>query len=344
MVFDRPFVSVVMPVRNERAYIERCLNNILLQDYPKDSFEIIVADGQSTDGTREIIEKFKNKHGNLKLIDNLGKIVSPGLNSIMKIAGGSIIVRVDGHCEIAPDYIRNAVMLLEEYPEAAGVGGPIETIGQDWISKSVAIAMSSKFGVGGSAFRTIKDKERYVDTIAFPAYRREIIEKAGSYDEELVRNQDDEYNYRLRKMGFKLLLSPKMKSCYYSRSSISKLFSQYFQYGFWKVRVLQKHPKQMLPRQFAPFLFIFFLLVFICFSAVSSSAKSALIFLLIVYGSVNLLVSLVESAKAGWSFLIILPLIYSALHFGYGLGFSVGLGKFWNRWNLNESKESSNKT
>lgn len=326
-----PFVSIVMPVRNESAYIESCLNNVLAQDYPEGRLEIIVADGNSTDGTREIIQRVQKNSPILKLIDNPKKIVSAGLNEMMRNVRGSIIVRVDGHCEIAPDYVSNAVRLLAKYPEAIGVGGPIETIGQNWISKAVAVAMSSRFGVGGSAFRTNKNIETYVDTIPFPAYRREVIEKAGPYDEELVRNQDDEYNYRLRKMGFKLLLSPQMKSWYYSRSSIGKLFSQYFQYGFWKVRVLQKHSQQMQMRQFVPFLFVFSLLIF------SVVSKEIFLFLILLYGCVNVTASLIESARNGWGYLPLLPLIYSVLHLSYGLGFGAGLIKFLNRWKNNEA-------
>ena len=125
--------------------------------------------------------------------------------------------------------------------------------------------MSSPFGVGGSAFRTIDDREIYTDTVAFPGYTREIVRRAGKFNEELVRNQDDEYNYRIRELGGRILLSPTIRSRYFSRSTLLSLWRQYFQYGYWKVRVLQLHPRQMRPRQFVPFIFVVSLIVFSLF-------------------------------------------------------------------------------
>ena len=240
-----PFVSVIMPVRNEARYLERSLGSVLVQDYPAERMEIIVADGISHDSTRLIFERLAARRENMHLIDNPGKIVATGLNRAVRISRGEIIVRVDGHCEIAPDYVRNCVThLLNE--EVAGVGGPMDTVGETRMAQTIALAMSSPFGVGGSAFRTIKDRDLIVETVPFPAYRRSDVLAAGPFDEELVRNQDDEYNYRLLSMGKKLLLAADVRSRYYSRSSLRSLWRQYFQYGLYKVRVMQKHPRQIL--------------------------------------------------------------------------------------------------
>src|SRR5689334_9749560 len=203
---NSPFVSVVMPVRDEAAFISRSLEAVLAQDYPLERMEVIVADGMSTDGTREIVESFQIRYPELKLISNPGKIVPTGLNRAIAQSRGEVIVRVDGHCEIAHDYVRRCVEhLLNDGVD--GVGGPLETIGETPLARVIAIAMSSAFGVGGAAFRTIANKTMLTDTVAFPAYTRAIIERAGTFDEELVRNQDDEYNYRLRKMGARILLA-----------------------------------------------------------------------------------------------------------------------------------------
>jgi succinoglycan biosynthesis protein ExoA len=134
-------------------------------------------------------------------------------------AQGDIVVRVDGHCEIAPDYVSQCVRHLL-YDGVDAVGGPIETIGETNEAQSIALAMSSWFGVGGSAFRTVKDRPLLVETVAFPAYTRRTLQRLGPFDEELVRNQDDEYNYRLLAQGGKILLSPDISSRYYSRSSL----------------------------------------------------------------------------------------------------------------------------
>ena len=243
-----PFISVLMPVRNEGAFMSRSLKAVLAQDYPQDRMEILVIDGMSTDSTRATIAAFQADDQRIKLLDNPGRIVPTGLNAAHRVATGEIIVRVDGHCEIAPDYVCRCVDHLQHEPVDA-VGGPLETVGETLVASAVAAAMSSPFGVGGSAFRTVKEKSMLTDTVAFPAYKRSVVERAGFFDEELVRNQDDEYNYRLRKLGAKILLASDVHCRYYSRSSLRSLGRQYLQYGYWKVRVLQKHPGQMQPRQ-----------------------------------------------------------------------------------------------
>lgn len=322
-----------MPVRNEAGYIERSLGSVLAQDYPPEQMEIIVADGMSTDQTRALIAGFQTRFPRLKVIDNPGKIAPTGLNRAIAQASGDIIVRVDGHCEIAPDYLRRCVHYLQS-GAADGVGGPIETIGETLSARVIATAMSSAFGVGGSAFRTIKDQTMLTDTVAFPAYTRKIIERAGPYDEELVRNQDDEYNYRLRKLGAKILLAADVQSRYYSRSTFRKVFKQYYQYGYWKVRVLQKHPRQMSLRQFVPPAFVAALLVGLLAAIFLPLGAWLLAGILGCYLLANLLASARSASKsdAFGSHLLLLPIVYTALHISYGLGFLVGLIKFAPRW------------
>jgi succinoglycan biosynthesis protein ExoA len=189
-------VSILIPIRNEAKYIRSCLEHIYAQQDLTVSVEIIVADGMSSDCSREIIKEMQDDHPNLFLIDNPGKIVSTGLNLALKIAKGDIIIRIDGHCLIDPDYISKCVKHLTEQ-EIDGVGGPMTTIGETSLSETIAIAMSSKFGVGNSAFRTLTGKSMLVDTVPFPAYTHQIINRIGLFDEELIRNQDDEYNYRI---------------------------------------------------------------------------------------------------------------------------------------------------
>ncbi len=330
---ELPFVSVVMPVRNEAGFIARSLNCVLAQDYPRDQIEVIVADGRSTDATREVVESLRRLHPNLRLIDNAGRIAPTGLNAALAHARGEVIVRVDGHCEISPDYVRNCVAHLCK-DGVDGVGGPIETIGSTRTARIIAAAMSSTFGVGGSAFRTVKEKTMLTDTIAFPAYTRRAIERAGPYDEELVRNQDDEYNYRLRKLGARLLLAADVRSRYYSRSNLSRLFKQYFQYGYWKVRVLQKHPRQMSWRQFIPPLFVATLIISLLLGLATSLGWVPLATITGCYLLANLVASacLACGSKDFWPRLLLLPIVFSSLHLSYGSGFLFGLIKFANHW------------
>jgi succinoglycan biosynthesis protein ExoA len=331
-----PFVSVIMPVRNEVGFIERSLRAVVGQDYPVARMEILVADGMSNDGTRALVQALQQEHPQIKLIDNPGMIVATGLNAALLQARGEIIVRVDGHCELAPDYLRCSVShLVHEGVEA--VGGPLETIGQSLKARAVAAAMGSRFGVGGSAFRVAGRSTRFTDTVAFPAYTRAVIDRAGPFDEELVRNQDDEYNYRLRKMGVKILLAADVRSRYYSRATLGKLASQYFQYGYWKVRVLQKHPRQMQPRQFVPALFVVVFLAALVLMLLFPLAQYLSAGLAGLYLIAVILASLLSARKCGWDLLPVLPLTYGTLHLSYGLGFLIGLLKFGRRWGDRET-------
>jgi len=325
-----PPVSVIMPVRDEAAYIKRSLGSVLAQDYPADRLEILVVDGMSTDGTREVVVAAQATRSNLRLLDNPRGIVPPGLNIGIAEARGDIVVRVDGHCEIATDYVWRCVEhLLADDVEA--VGGPIETIGETAEAQAIALAMSSWFGVGGSAFRTINDRPMLVETVAFPAYARETLRRLGPFDEELVRNQDDEYNYRLLKSGGRILLSPDIRSRYYSRGSLRKLWRQYYQYGFWKVRVMQKHPRQMRLRQFVPPAFVAALLGSLLFGMFLRPFRYVLAFILILYVMADLSASLSLGRAHGLRHVPRLLMIHPILHLSYGLGFLAGLRHFAGR-------------
>lgn len=330
-----PFVTVIMPIRNESEFIERSLGAVLQQDYAHKNLEIVIADGMSDDDTRDKIYSLADQSSiPIKIIDNPKRIVPTGMNLALQKVKGDIIVRVDGHCEIALDYISQCVQKLQEN-NIAGVGGPIETISETKVGEAIALAMSSTFGVGNSAFRTIKEQELFVDTIAFPAYWRHFINEAGLLDEEMVRNQDDEYNYRIRSLGYKLLLSPDIKSRYYSRTSLSKLWKQYYQYGYYKVRVLQKHPRQMRLRQFVPSIFAIVHILGMLGSIFFWQIGLLWFFVICLYLVANLVASILLSSKTTWQNIVYLPIIFTILHFSYGIGFLYGMFKFRNRWTGN---------
>jgi len=337
MSTNEPTVSVLMPVRNEAGFIRRSLGAVLAQNYPKEQLQIIVADGMSTDGTRAIIQELAQRHAQLMLIDNSAGIVATGLNGALVHATGQIVVRVDGHCEIATDYVRRCVEHIQA-DRVEAVGGPVETIGESYVARAIAVAMSSPFGVGDSAFRRPTSKTQFVDTVPFPAYTRSLIDRAGLFDEELVRNQDDEYNYRLRKLGTQVLLASDVRSRYHSRATLHSLARQYFQYGFWKVRVMQKHPRQMQPRQFMPPAFVVALLASLFVSIFVAPARLLLAFGIVAYAIVAAVAGVFAtiSRKKGWRLVPILPLAFFVIHVSYGCGFLVGLAKFWNRWSSEE--------
>jgi glycosyltransferase involved in cell wall biosynthesis len=327
----RPFVSVVMPVRNEATFIETSLGSVLMQHYPHELLEIVIADGASTDGTVDLIYELASQTDiPIKVVQNPKRIAPTALNVAIAEARGDIVVRVDGHCEIDPDYVSNCVTRLTD-GTADGVGGPIETIGEGTQAQSIAIAMSSGFGVGGSAFRTVGDREMYTDTVAFPGYTREIMDLAGPFNEELVRNQDDEYNYRIRKLGGRILLSPKIRSRYYSRSTFGSLWKQYFQYGYWKVRVLQLHPAQMSLRQFVPFFFVLTIAGLGIMSLFFVSARWLLCAEMGLYFTANVLASFL-AARSRMKLVPFVAVSFLILHVSYGLGSIAGLVAFRKRW------------
>lgn len=334
---NNPSVSLILPIRNESAYIEQGLQAILAQDYPLDCMEILIADGMSTDDTREKIASLAASVPGLRpsvvILDNPGMIVPTGMNIALRQARGEIIVRVDGHTIIASDYVRRCVEALQR-SDAENVGGRMNAVGENFFGKAVALATSTPFGIGNGRFH-YSDREEWADTVYMGAWHRWIFGKIGLFDEELERNQDDEFNYRLRAAGGKILLSPMIKSEYAVRGSPRKLWRQYFQYGLYKVRVLQKHPRQMSLRQFVPPSFVLALLMSLWFFLFTKFNFLGLI-VPALYLAANLLASLWTAARRGWKYFPLLPIVFAILHLSYGTGFLIGLVKFWNRWSDNK--------
>lgn len=327
-----PYISVIMPIRNEADFIERSLEAVLMQDYPRDCFEVLIADGMSTDQTRTIVEATAAQHPDIsvRIIDNPRQIVPTGFNAALAHARGEIIVRVDGHTIIEPNYIRECVAALDR-SDADNVGGKMDAVGTTPFGRAVALATSSPFGVGDARFH-YSNREEPVDTVYMGAWRRKVFERLGGFDEELVRNQDDEFNYRIRRAGGKVILSPRIRSKYFNRSAPRALWRQYYQYGFYKVRVLQKHPAQMRPRQFVPPLFVLSVVVGAVLASFSNLLRRLWTAGLAAYGLANLAASIKLARAHGWEHLKRLPLVFFILHFSYGLGFLAGLVHFRDRW------------
>jgi len=319
----QPFVTIIMPVLNEAAYIKDSLTAILAQDYPSEYLEILVVDGGSSDTTREIVQGMLRSHLHVCLHDNPRRIQAAALNIGILAAQGDIIIRVDGHTIIAADYISKCVEYLVK-GKADNVGGLMHPRGSNYVGQGIALATTSPFGVGGSKFHYSKC-EQYVDTVYLGAFWRKTFDQIGLYDESLAINEDYELNYRLRKAGGKILLSPDIKSVYTPRASLLSLWYQYLRYGRWKVRTLQKHPDSLRWRQAASPLFIstFFgslLLSFLWFPIIW-----LFIFVLVSYLLANLVASTIAAKRGGWRYLFILPVVFACIHFAWGLGFWYGL-------------------
>lgn len=332
-------ISIIIPIRNEAQSIEKIIQSILSQTIDKD-FEIIVADGNSSDGTREIIKNLQINNPNIILFDNPEKIVSTGFNRALTASKGNIIIRVDGHCEIAPNYLQKCLECLEKI-NADCVGGATEHVAPGLVGKSITIAQSSFFGVGGVSFRKNIGKGQYVDTLAFGAYRREVFDQIGGYDEELVRNQDDEFNFRLIQNGRKIWLDPSIKSKYYPRNSFIKLFKQYFQYGFYKIRVIQKRRGIASYRHVVPGLFVLTLLFGLSIFLFTGN-NIPILSLCLPYLSFNLFATILVLIKTPFNIIsvMMLPITFFILHISYGLGFLMGFIYFLHKWGDIKTKYS----
>lgn len=318
-----------MAIRNEEVYIKASLDALLCQTYPRERMEILISDGESTDGTGNILAEMAQKDQRIRIFKNSGKIVSTGLNRAIRESRGDILVRVDGHTRVAPDYVEKCVHELLQ-SGAANAGGRMRSAGEGLWGEAIVAATESRFGIGNAAFHYCEER-RWVDTVYMGAWKRETFRSAGLFDEELVRDQDDELNYRIRHQGGKILLSPEIRSVYTVRSGPGALLSQYFQYGFWKVRVLQKHPAQMQPRQFVPAFFVLAL----CGSAaavLSPAGRAFFLAVLTVYLAADMLASGLIASTKGWRYFPRLLVVFAVLHTGYGAGFLAGLVWFAPRW------------
>ena len=331
--------TIVMPVRNEGAFLRRSLAAALNQVYPPGLLEVLVADGMSDDGTRAIVKEMMASHPRLRMIDNPGRTVPVGMNHAIREAQGEVIVRVDGHTIVAPDYVAQCVAALLR-SSADCVGGPMRSHGEGRFGVAVAAATSSRFGVGGARFH-YSQAEEWVDTVYLGSWRRTTFDRIGLFDEEMVRDQDDELNYRLLDRGGRILLSPGIRSFYTVRGTPASLWRQYFQYGFWKVRVAQKHPRQIRPRQLVPPLLALALLLSAGVAWAYPDAVRLWGSVPLAYGAANLAASLTVARGSGWRSLPWLPLAYAILHVSYGFGFLAGLVRFSTRWRSGSSRRPS---
>jgi glycosyltransferase involved in cell wall biosynthesis/SAM-dependent methyltransferase len=314
-----PSVSVIVPVRDEAAPLRRCLASLAAQDFDPERTEILVVDGMSRDGTadaaREIASSARTA---VRVIPNPRRTAAAAMNAGLRAATGDVIVRLDAHAEAAPDFLRRSVEALER-TGADCVGGPIETAGDGTRGRAIAAAMSSRFGVGGAAFRTARGGERDVDTVAFGAYRRGVFERVGTFDESFVRNQDDEFHLRLTRGGGRIVLVPGIRTTYRCRATFAAFARQYFGYGRWKTRVLAKHGRLPAARAFVPPLFV---------AALAASVVLAILLrdprwlaaVAAPYAVANAAASLAAGRNAPF-----VAAAFATMHVAYGAGFWTGL-------------------
>jgi glycosyltransferase involved in cell wall biosynthesis len=331
-----PLISIILPVRNEEKYISSALRSIKNQDYPDKYIEIIIADGNSNDNTIKEIKKNQNKFYNLQIIQNKDRIVSTGFNLALNQSKGDYILRVDGHCEIPKNYISRCIEIIQK-SDVEIVGGCINTISSGKIGKAIALAQSSKFGVGGVKFRN-RNNSYYgaVDTVPFGLHKREIFYELGGYDEEMICNQDDEFNFRATQLNKVIIMDSKLVTIYHARNSFKNIFTQYYNYGKYKVRGIQKRGSIFSIRHIIPSLFLCGIVTTILYAYF---LNQFLPFYLLfgIYIIVNTYHSIIYSELKH-----LFPLVFFSnmlLHIGYGSGFLVGLIVFINKWSDRSLKD-----
>ncbi len=322
---DCPLVSVVVPCRNEGNYVRACLSALLAQEYPTERTEILLVDGLSTDGTREIAEEYAREHPSVRVLSNPDRITPIALNVGVKGSRGSLVIILGCHSRVSPDFLRRNVNALKEH-DADCVGGVLLTRPADEsaTAEAIALALSNSFGVGNAQFRTGAGSVRRVDTVPFGCYRREVFDRIGYFDEELVRNQDDEFNLRLIRRGGRILLVPDIVTTYYPRNSVPRLWRMYWQYGLFKPLVARKVQGILTWRQLVPPAFVLSLPV----CAVAALLWHPMSWLLLVdaglYAACNLGVSAAISVRKGLRLLPVLPAVFGVIHLAYGSGYLIG--------------------
>ena len=317
MINELPELSIVIPVYNEIQTIESVFISIQNSNYK--CKEVIFVDGMSSDGTFEWLENAVENIPDYYLEKNLKQYVSPGFNSVFPKTIGKYVARLDGHSIYPSEYFEKAVEILER-DEADVVGGPAKHVGRTWKGEAIASCMMHPFGVGKSSFRTERIK-KFVDTVPFPIYKRSVLEDVGQYDEDLVRNQDDELNYRCRSKGYRILMDPSLETIYHVRENLKDLWYQYFQYGLYKPMVFNKVPQGKRWYHFVPVVFIVLMpaslgLGLLHWGFLLPAATYLILVTIISFSIQNSLYKKLYSL-----------LVFPCVHLAYGIGFLIGLLK-----------------
>lgn len=322
---ELPFISIVLPVRNEERYIKACVDSIFSQDYPAEKMEVIFVDGCSTDRTVEMLQALRQEHPQIVVLQNPNRTVPYAMNIGIAHSHAQIIVRMDAHAEYAKDYVRLCVETLLTM-DCDNAGGALETRGRGFMGEAIAQMLQTPLGVGNSTFR-IKSEDGYVDTVPFGCFRRELFDRIGGYDERMTRNQDNEMNFRIRKNGGKIYLNHQIHLVYYCRDTIRGIMKMGFQNGKWNVITMALVPGSMGVRHFVPLAFVLSTLLLVLLTLLTRSMLFGGL-LALEWGAYLLLdffYAYTIAREKGWRFLPVEIILYPAFHFAYGFGSLFGI-------------------
>ena len=321
---DLPFVSIIVPCLNEQATIQKLLASLRLQTYPLGRMEVVVADGLSTDNTREEITSFSREHPDLsvRVVENRARSIPSGVNQAIRESRGGIIIRLDAHSMPIPEYVERCVAAHQD-GKGDNVGGvwDIHPGADTWIADSISSAAAHPLGVGDAMYR-LNAKPGAVDTVPFGSFRRSLIERIGAFDETLLSNEDYEFNTRVREAGGVVWLDPSIRSVYFARGTLGKLAVQYLRYGYWKLKMLKRYPRTLRWRQALPPAFVFLLVSLSVLSLWFGFARSLLALQLTAYFTVLLMAGIQLAVRKKKGYLVWgLPLSIATMHVCWGAGF-----------------------
>ena len=320
-----PTVSVVLPVRNEGRHLQACLERLIDQDYPRDRVEIIVVDGRSDDATHDVLERVMSRHPNVRLrvLDNPDRIVPTALNIGIRAAVGEVIVRMDGHSIPERTHLTACVRALRS-SGAANVGGGMRAEGTTPFGRAVALVMRHRLSAGDARYRT-GGRAGDVDTVPFGAFRRDVFDRVGLFDESMVRNQDYEFNARLRAAGERVYFDPSINFVYAPRETPGGLWRQFFQYGWWRVETIRRHPSSVRWRQLVPPIFVGTFTTALLLAPWFLTASWALVAITAAYLGTVATVSLAIARSDGTATPLNIALGFAIIHLAFGTGFLTNL-------------------
>lgn len=319
---NKTLVTVVIALKNESKYINGCLESLLNQTYNEKRYEILIYDGGSDDGTKEILDTINNKNPQIKVYNNPKGMAAAGWNSGFRESKAKYVVMMGGHTQVAPDFIEKNLDILEN-ENVCCTGGRVEAIGEDLKSQAIALAFNHPFGAGDARYRYSK-KKCYVETVNYGMYRKSVVDSVPPINENIKRGEDWEYNYKIVQKFGKMVYSPEIRSYYYSRSRFLKLWKRQYDAGKYKIDIIRKYPGSILMRHIIPFLFSFFTLLLPL--AVLLGLNIDFLFLFWgLYLATNLSVSFYISLKNGFRFFPLLIWTFFIMQFAYGIGFLIGL-------------------
>ena len=320
-----PFISVILPVRNEEKYIRACVASIFAQDYPVDLMEVIFVDGRSEDRTVAILQELQKTHPQIVVLDNPNRTVPYAMNIGIRASRAEVIVRLDAHAEYPEDYIRLSVETLLT-KECDNAGGVFETHGRGFMGEAIAEMLKTPLGVGNATYR-LTQEDGYVDTVPFGCWKKELFDRIGGFDERMTRNQDNELNHRIRKNGGKVYLNHNIRVQYYCRDTMRGIMKMGYMNGKWNVITMTLVPGSMGVRHFVPLAFVASTVGLLLLTLLTRSMLFGGL-LALEWGAYLLLdffYSYQIAAAKGWKFFPVEVILYPAFHFAYGYGSLCGI-------------------